>query len=95
MLLHLAEQLDVPLRERNRLLLAAGYAPVYAERALDAPEMAPVRDAVEPVLAGHEPFPALVVDRGWNLVAPTPASALLIDGRRPATCSRRRSTCCA
>src|SRR3954464_15773897 len=69
MVVHLAEQLDVPLRDRNGLLLAAGYAPAYAERALDAPELAPVRDALELVLGGHDPYPAAAVDRGWNLVA--------------------------
>src|SRR3954470_13244317 len=65
MVLHLAEQLEVPLRERNRLLLAAGHAPVYEERALDAPEMAAVRDAVQLVLDAHDPYPALAVDHGW------------------------------
>jgi transcriptional regulator with XRE-family HTH domain len=68
MVLHLADELDVPLRDRNRLLLAAGYAPVYGETDLDAPEMAPVRAAVRKVLAGMEPFPAGVFDRRWNLV---------------------------
>ena len=83
MVLHLAEQLEVPLRERNRLLLAAGYAPVYAERALDAPEMAPVREAIDLVLGGHEPYPAIVVDRWWNLVAANASVALLTDGAAP------------
>jgi transcriptional regulator with XRE-family HTH domain len=69
MVLHLAEQLDVPLRERNRLLLAAGYAPAYAEHPFDAPELEPVRSALQRVLDAHQPFPAVVVDRGWNLVA--------------------------
>jgi transcriptional regulator with XRE-family HTH domain len=68
LVLHLAEQLDVPLRERNSLLLAAGYAPVYQARPLDAADMAPVRDALDRILAGHEPYPALIVDRHWNLV---------------------------
>src|ERR671936_2527684 len=54
MVLHLAEQLDVPLRDRNHLLLAAGYAPAYRERPLDAPEMEPVRDAIQLVLEGHD-----------------------------------------
>src|ERR671920_1828054 len=58
MVLHLAEQLDVPLRERNQLLLAAGFAPVYGQRGLDDPEMGPVREAIEAVLRGHEPHPA-------------------------------------
>jgi transcriptional regulator with XRE-family HTH domain len=69
MVLHLSEQLDVPLRDRNHLLLAAGFAPAFEERAIDAPEMAPVREALERVLAGHEPYPAVVVDRWWNLAA--------------------------
>ena len=69
MVLRLAERLDVPLRDRNPLLLAAGFAPSYPRRALDDPAMAPVREAVEAILAGYEPYPALVVDRGWNLVA--------------------------
>src|SRR3954451_22110123 len=54
MVIHLADQLEIPLRERNRMLLAAGYAPVYGERPLDAPELEPVRHAVELVLEGHE-----------------------------------------
>jgi transcriptional regulator with XRE-family HTH domain len=69
MVLHLSEQLDVPLRDRNRLLLAAGFAPAFDERPIDAPEMAPVREALERVLSGHEPYPAVVVDRWWNLAA--------------------------
>jgi transcriptional regulator with XRE-family HTH domain len=68
MVLHLADELEVPLRERNRLLLAAGYAPVYRERTFDEPGMAPVREAVRQVLTGHEPYPAIVVDRRWNLL---------------------------
>jgi transcriptional regulator with XRE-family HTH domain len=83
MVLHLAEQLEVPLRDRNHLLLAAGYAPVYAEHALDAPEMAPVREALDGVLNGHDPFPAVVVDRWWNLVAANRGLALLTDGVAP------------
>lgn len=69
MLVLLAEQLDVPLRERNALLLAAGYAPIYRERGLDDPDFAAIRAAVQRILAGHEPFPAVAVDRHWNLVA--------------------------
>jgi transcriptional regulator with XRE-family HTH domain len=80
MVLHLAEQLQVPLRERNRLLLAAGYAPRYGARSLEEPDMSPVRDAVGHVLAGHEPFPAFAVDRGWNLVASNGALAPLLEG---------------
>src|SRR5262249_4349106 len=69
MVLHLAERLDVPLRERNRLLLAAGFAPIFGERSLDANEMAPVEKALERFLSAHEPYPAVVVDRRWNVVA--------------------------
>src|SRR5919205_3246701 len=58
MVLQLAEQLDVPLRDRNQLLLAAGYAPIYSEHDLDEPEMEPVRTALDLVLRGHEPYPA-------------------------------------
>jgi transcriptional regulator with XRE-family HTH domain len=68
MVLRLAEQLDVPLRERNRLLLAAGFAPRYAERPLDGDALSTVRDAVERVLRAHEPYPALVFDRRWNIL---------------------------
>jgi transcriptional regulator with XRE-family HTH domain len=67
MVLHLSDQLDVPLRDRNSLLLAAGFAPAFEERAIDAPDMAPVREALDRVLTGHEPYPAVVVDRWWNL----------------------------
>jgi transcriptional regulator with XRE-family HTH domain len=69
MVLHLAEHLDIPLRERNALLLAAGYAPVFPERPLDDPALASARQAVELVLAGHEPYPAIAIDRHWTLVA--------------------------
>src|SRR5687768_16132897 len=68
MVLRLAEQLEVPLRERNDLLLAAGFAPHYPERSLDDPALHQAREAVRLVLAGHEPYPALAVDRHWNLV---------------------------
>jgi len=80
MVLHLAEHLEVPLRERNRLLTAAGYAPVYAETGLDAPRMEAVRAAVRQVLAGHEPYPAAAVDRGWNLLDANSGIALFIAG---------------
>jgi transcriptional regulator with XRE-family HTH domain len=69
MVVHLAERLDVPLRDRNNLLLAAGFAPVFGERSLDESEMAPVREGLERFLSAHEPYPALVVDRHWNVVA--------------------------
>jgi hypothetical protein len=80
LVMHLAEQLDVPLRERNGLLLAAGYAPAYGQRDLAEPEMGPVREALDRVLAGHEPYPALVVDRHWGMVAANRAVALLTAG---------------
>ena len=69
MLLRLAEHLGVPLRERNTWLLAAGYAPVFEERKLDSPALHEARQAIDVLLKSTEPFPALVVDRGWNLVA--------------------------
>jgi transcriptional regulator with XRE-family HTH domain len=83
MLLHLAEQLEVPLRERNQLLLAAGYAPVYGQRALDEPEMQPVREAIQLVLGGHEPYPALLVDQHWEMVAANRGVALITEGVAP------------
>ena len=83
MVLHLAERLEVPLRERNRLLLAAGYAPEFEARSLDDPELAPIRDALGHVLAGHEPYPAIAVDRGWNLVASNGALGPLLEGASP------------
>lgn len=83
MVLHLADQLAVPLRERNRLALAAGYAPQYGARSLDDPDMAPIRGALGHVLAGHEPYPAIAVDRGWNLIASNAALGLLLDGVSP------------
>jgi transcriptional regulator with XRE-family HTH domain len=83
MVLHLAEQLDLPLRDRNRLLLAAGFAPVYAETTLDSPQMAAVLAAVRKLLAGHEPYPAVVVDRYWNLVEANASVALFTEGLAP------------
>jgi transcriptional regulator with XRE-family HTH domain len=83
LVVHLAERLDVPLRERNGLLLAAGFAPVYAQRELAASEMGPVRDAIDRVLAGHEPYPAVVVDRHWGMVGANRALAVLTDGVSP------------
>jgi transcriptional regulator with XRE-family HTH domain len=67
MVLKLAEVLDVPLRERNALLLGAGFAPVYQESEMDAPTLAAVRGALDTILAQQEPFPALVMDRGWDI----------------------------
>lgn len=79
MVLRLADRLDLPLREQNRLLLAAGFAPAYEERTIDAPEMAPAREALERLLAAHEPYPAVVVDRGWNVVTANDSLALFTD----------------
>jgi len=84
MLLHLAEQLEVPLRERNVLLAAAGFAPMFAERRLDDPALTAARQAIDLVLTGHEPYPAIVVDRLWTLVAANKAAARLLDGIAPA-----------
>lgn len=67
-LMQLAVQLDLPLRERNRLLLAAGYAPRYAERDFEAESMAPVRQALQRLLDAHHPYPGIVLDRRWNVV---------------------------
>src|SRR5215212_11300927 len=69
MLLAVAEQLRIPFRERNQLLLAAGHAPAFPERRFADPELAPVREALDRILAAHEPYPAVVFDRRWNLVA--------------------------
>ena len=83
MVLHLAESLDVPLRERNPLLIAAGYAPTYQATDLEAPEMDSVREALERLLAAHEPYPAILVDRRWQLVSANKASMVLVDGVDP------------
>jgi transcriptional regulator with XRE-family HTH domain len=83
MVLHLAERLEVPLRERNHLLLAAGFAPVFGERSLDEDEMAPVRAALERFLSAHEPYPAVVFDRHWNIVAGNRAVAYVTRGVAP------------
>jgi transcriptional regulator with XRE-family HTH domain len=83
MVLHLADRLEVPLRERNQLLLAAGYAPHYGSRSLDDPDLAQIRDALGHVLAGHEPYPALAVDRIWNLVMSNSALDPLLEGVAP------------
>jgi transcriptional regulator with XRE-family HTH domain len=84
MVLHLAEQLDVPLRDRNILLQAAGFAPVFPERQLDDPALVAARQAIDQVLAGHEPNPALAVDRHWTLIAANAATGRLMAGTDPA-----------
>lgn len=80
MVLHLADRLEVPLRARNALLLAAGHAPAYPERPLDDPTLAAARQAIDLILIGHEPFPALAIDRHWTLVAHNRAVPPLLAG---------------
>lgn len=84
MVVRLAESLGLSLRERNALLLAAGYAPVYGESSLDAPELGPVRQALERILHGHLPYPAVVVRRHGELVAANAAFGVLTEGVAPA-----------
>jgi transcriptional regulator with XRE-family HTH domain len=79
MVLRLAEHLDVPLRDRNLLLVSAGYAPVYAETGMEEPRMDAVRAALRQVLGGHEPYPAVVVDRYWNLIDANAAARLFLE----------------
>jgi transcriptional regulator with XRE-family HTH domain len=83
MVLRLAERLNVPLRERNALLIAAGYAPMYSMRPLSDPALGAARAAVDLILAGHEPYPALLVDRQWTLVASNKAVGPLLEGVDP------------
>jgi transcriptional regulator with XRE-family HTH domain len=80
MVLKLAAELEVPLREQNVLLVAAGYAPVYGERKLDDAGFAAAHHAVERIIEGHEPYPALAVDRHWNLIAANQAVMRLVAG---------------
>jgi transcriptional regulator with XRE-family HTH domain len=83
LILHLAEQLEVPLRERNTLLLAGGYAPAYDETPLDADSMGPAREALDQILAGHEPFPAVIVDRHWDAIAFNGPTQAMLAGVAP------------
>src|ERR1700722_17432986 len=80
MVLGLAERLGVPLRDRNRLLVAAGLAPAFPQRSLDDPALKPARAAIDLVLKAHEPSPALAVDRHWNLVSANRMVMPLLDG---------------
>jgi transcriptional regulator with XRE-family HTH domain len=75
MVLHLADTLEVPFRERNALLLAAGFAPIYRESNLDAPELAPARAALDAILRQQEPYPAVVMNRHWDILATNRAAA--------------------
>jgi transcriptional regulator with XRE-family HTH domain len=83
MVLRLAERLDVPLREQNELLMSAGYAPVFPERPLADPALDLVRQAVDVVLTGHEPYPAVAIDRYWTLVASNRVVGTLLTGAAP------------
>jgi hypothetical protein len=83
MVLSLAEHLEIPLRERNSLLLAAGYAPLYAERSLEEPEMAPIQQALDRFLRAHEPYPAVILDRHYNLISANDAVSSLTEGVAP------------
>lgn len=83
MVVRLAESLELPLRERNELLLAAGYAPAYPESSLDDPALAPVRTAIDHILRGHLPYPAVVVDRGGDLIAANTAFDVISEGAAP------------
>jgi hypothetical protein len=83
MLLRLADGLALPLRERNALLAAGGYAPIHSERQWQDPEFHAVRNAVSLVLTGHEPHPALAVDRAWNLIEANAAASILLTGIDP------------
>ncbi|MGH3480104.1 MAG: helix-turn-helix domain-containing protein [Nocardioidaceae bacterium] len=83
LLLHLAQHLDLPLAERNRLLLAGGYAPIFLDEAYESQTMHPLRDSLRRLLDAHLPYPALIVDGLWNLVESNAAAALLWDGVDP------------
>jgi transcriptional regulator with XRE-family HTH domain len=83
MVLHLAEHLDIPFRERNVMLLAAGYSPVYGSRPLEDPTLIHAKAALELLLRAHEPYPALAIDRHWNIVGANRALEPLLDGVDP------------
>jgi transcriptional regulator with XRE-family HTH domain len=83
MVLRLADHLEVPLRERNGLLLAAGYAPQYVERSLEEPEMVPIHKALDRFLRAHEPYPAVILDRHYNIISANDATSALTDGVAP------------
>jgi transcriptional regulator with XRE-family HTH domain len=84
MVLRLAERLEVPLRERNELLVAAGFAPMYTARPLDDPAMTTARAAIDLILNGHDPYPAVLLDRHWNLLAANKAAGAFLAGVDPA-----------
>lgn len=80
MIMHLSEQMEIPLRERNVLLTAAGYAPVFPERSFDDPQIGNIRKTIDLILTAHEPNPALVIDRRWNLISSNNAVKQLLVG---------------
>jgi transcriptional regulator with XRE-family HTH domain len=84
LLIHLAQHLDLPIAERNRLLLAGGFAPPYLELPYDGEVMQPLRESLRRLLGAHQPNPALIVDGLWNLIEANPASSLLWEGADPA-----------
>ena len=83
MIVKLAERMEIPLREQNTLLLAGGFAPLYREQSLESPNLVQARDAVQRILTGHEPYPALAIDRHWNLLAFNQAIGPLLAGIAP------------
>jgi transcriptional regulator with XRE-family HTH domain len=80
MILRLADQLQIPMRERNVLLVAAGYAPIFVERSLDDPKLASMRRAIDLVIEGHKPFPAFAINRHWQIVSSNAALPQLYEG---------------
>jgi transcriptional regulator with XRE-family HTH domain len=84
MVLHLAEELDVPMRERNVLLVATGYAPIFTQRSLDDPALAAARNAVDLILEAQKPYPAFAIDRHWLVIASNAALPELYAGVSPA-----------
>ena len=93
LLLYLAEELDVPLRDRNELLLAAGYAPRYPHQPLDGQRLSAARTALAELLAGHEPYPAVVMDRHWNVVERNRTAVALMTGVSPELPSHPSTSC--
>ncbi len=83
MILHLAQHLEVPLRERNAMLLAAGFSPIYRDRSWEDPALAHAKTTIEVLLKAHEPYPALTVDRHWNIVSANRALGALLNGVDP------------
>lgn len=83
MVVHLGLVLDVPLRDRNAMLIAAGYAPIYPERSIDDPDLVDIKRAIELMLDAHDPFPAYVIDRTWNLLLANDAAFRLIRNLTP------------